>query len=384
MPTSVHVTGNATMSGTITALQVYVDGNKLYQTSSSSVDTYLTLGSGSHYLVLQSWNSSGQYEKSAGVSFNVSSTTGVTVSSPTPGSTVASPVAVSASATMSGTVTTMQVYVDGNKLYQGSGSTVNTSLSNVGAGSHQLVVQSWNSAGQYLKSATITFSVSTSSTITPPPSGSTVYGNIDQTTGWQNCGACAGIGGSGPVVPFSLTQNQASPSMDGNSAMFWLGTGTAYAQALWWKQLGANAGVSHFIYDTYFYYTDANAPQALEFDVNQSVGGYKYIFGTQCAIRGSHTWEVWDNVNVKWSSTGVACPAPPTYQWNHLTWELERVNGQLHFISLTLNGVKSYINRYYAPRASSASELNVAFQMDGNYAAMSYKVWLDKITLTAW
>ncbi len=372
------------MSGTITALQVYVDGNKLYQTSSSSVDTYLTLGSGSHYLVLQSWNSSGQYEKSAGVSFNVSSTTGVTVSSPTPGSTVASPVAVSASATMSGTVTTMQVYVDGNKLYQGSGSTVNTSLSNVGAGSHQLVVQSWNSAGQYLKSATITFSVSTSSTITPPPSGSTVYGNIDQTTGWQNCGACAGIGGSGPVVPFSLTQNQASPSMDGNSAMFWLGTGTAYAQALWWKQLGANAGVSHFIYDTYFYYTDANAPQALEFDVNQSVGGYKYIFGTQCAIRGSHTWEVWDNVNVKWSSTGVACPAPPTYQWNHLTWELERVNGQLHFISLTLNGVKSYINRYYAPRASSASELNVAFQMDGNYAAMSYKVWLDKITLTAW
>jgi hypothetical protein len=49
-----------------------------------------------------------------------------------------------------------------------------------------------------------------------------------------------------------------------------------------------------------------------------------------------------------------------------------------------LNGNKSYINRYYAPRASSASELNVAFQMDGNYAATSYKVWLDKVTLTAW
>ena len=388
VPSSVHVTGNATMSGTIVATQVYVDGIKLYQTSSSSVDTYLTLSSGSHNLVLQSWNSAGQYLKSSGVNFSVSGTsasTGVTVSSPTPGSTVAAPVAVKASATMSGTVTTMQVYVDGNKLYQGSGSTVNTTLSNVGSGTHQLVVQSWNSSGQYLKSAAVSFSVGTSTVSpTPTPSGSTVYSNIDQMTGWQDCGACAGIGGNGPVIPYSITQNQSSPSMDGKSAMFWLGTGTAYSQALWWKQLGANPGVSHFIYDTYFYYTDANAPQALEFDVNQSLNGYKYIFGTQCAIRGSHTWEIWDNVNVKWSSTGVACPAPPTYRWNHLTWELERVNGQLHFISLTLNGVKSYINRYYAPRASSAKELNVAFQIDGNYAATSYKVWLDKVTLTAW
>jgi hypothetical protein len=382
---SVHVKGSATMTATVTTMQVYVDGIKLYQTSGNAVDTYLTLGSGSHYLVIQSWDSAGEYSKSSGITFTVSgstTTSAVNITSPTPGSTVSAPVAVKASSTMSGTVTAMQVYVDGNKLYQGTGSTVNTTLSNVSAGTHQLVVQSWNSAGQYLKSSSVNFSVGSSSTTAPP--ASTTYGNIDQMSGWQNCGACAGIGGNGPVIPFSMTQNQSSPSMDGNSALFWLGTGTAYAQALWWKQLGANAGVSHFIYDSYFYYTDANAPQALEFDLNQSVGGHKYIFGTQCAIRGSHTWEIWDNVNAKWSSTGLACPAPPTYQWNHLTWEFERVNGQLHFVALTLNGNKSYINRYYAPRASSASELNVAFQMDGNYAATSYKVWLDKVTLTAW
>lgn len=348
------------------------------------MDTYVSLASGSHYLVLQSWNSAGQYEKSAGTTFSVTSTSsGVTVSSPTAGSTVSS-VAVKASAVMSGTVTTMQVYIDGNKLYQISGSSVNTTLSNVAAGTHTLVVQSWNNSGQYAKSSPVSFTLSTVTSSPTAPSGSTVYSNIDQMSGWQSCDACAGIGGNGPVVPYSMTQYQSSPSMDGSSTQFWLGTGKAYSQALWWKQLGANAGVSHFIYDSYFYYTDANAPQALEFDMNQSVGGYKYIFGTQCAIRGSHTWEVWDNVNAKWSSTGLACPAPPTYQWNHLTWEFERVNGQLHFIAITLNGVKSYINRYYAPRASSASELNVAFQMDGNYAATSYKVWLDKVTLTAW
>jgi hypothetical protein len=383
-PSSVHITGNTTMGGTITAFQVYVDNTKLYQTVSSSVDTYLTLSSGSHYLVLQSWNSAGQLEKSAGLTFGVSGTsTGVTVTSPTAGSTVSSSVAVKASAVMSGTITTMQVYLDNIKVYQGTGSIVNTTLNNVAAGSHKLVVQSWNSAGQVLKSSAVSFTVATS-TSAPPPSGSTTYSNIDQMSGWSSCDSCAGIGGSGPIVPYSITQYQSSPSMDGSSAMFWLGTGTKYANALWWKQLGANAGVSHFTYDTYFYYTDAGAPQSLEFDLNQSLGGHKYIFGTQCSVRGDHTWDIWDNVNAKWSTTGVACPAPPTYQWNHLVWEFERVNGQLHFISLTLNGNKSYINRYYAPRSSSASELNVAFQMDGNSTATSYKVWLDKITLTAW
>jgi hypothetical protein len=383
---SVHVKGSATMTGTVTVMQIYVDNIKLYQASGSAVDTYLTLATGSHNLVLQSWNSAGQYSKSSGIAFTVSGTSAipaVNVSSPAAGSSVSSPFAVHASSSQSGTIVAMQVYVDGNKLYEGSGTTVNTTIGNVATGSHQLTVQSWNSAGQYLKSSSINFSVASSSTTTPPTS-STVYSNIDQMSGWQNCGACAGIGGNGPVIPFSMTQNQSSPSMDGNSALFWLGTGTAYSQALWWKQLGANASVSHFIYDSYFYYTDANAPQALEFDLNQSLGGYKYIFGTQCAVRGSHTWEIWDNVNIKWSSTGVACAAPPTYQWNHLTWEFERVNGQLHFVALTLNGNKSYINRYFAPRASSASELNVAFQMDGNYAGTSYKVWLDKVTLTAW
>ncbi len=385
---SVHVTGNASMSGTVTTMQVYVDGGLKYQTSGNSVNTYLSLGSGWHYIVLQSWNNYGQYEKSGGFSFNVSGTSssGVTVSAPASGSTVAAPLAVKGSASMSGTVTTMQVYVDGNLLYQGGGNTVNTTLSNVGAGSHNLVIQSWNNYGQYAKSSPVYFSVSGSSGGggTSAPAGSNVYSNIDQMGGWSNCGACAGSGGNGPTIPYSQSQYQSSPSMDGSSSVFWVGGSTPYASALWWKQLGANAGASHFIYDTYFYYTDANAPQALEFDLNQSVGGYKYIFGTQCNSRGTGAWDVWDNINARWVSTGVACPPPPTYKWNHLVWEFERVNGQLHFIAVTLNGQKSYINRYYAPRASGASELNVAFQMDTNYAGTSYKVWLDKLTLTAW
>jgi hypothetical protein len=181
-----------------------------------------------------------------------------------------------------------------------------------------------------------------------------------------------------------MSQNQSSPSIDGRATMFYLGSGKAYSDALWWKQLGPNPAVSHLVYDTYFYYTNAAAPQSLEFDVNQALNGYKYIFGTQCSLRGSHTWDVWDNINKRWRSTGIACSSLPTYKWNHLVWELERVGGKLHFISVTLNGVKHYVNRYYAPRASSTKELNLAFQMDGNYKQTAYKVWLDKTTLKAW
>ncbi len=310
----------------------------------------------------------------------------VTISSPAPGSTDASPVHFVAYGSMSGTITAMQIYDNGSMVYQVSGSSINTYLS-MASGSHNIVIKVWNSAGQNTSAAetiNVSGTTSTSTSSTSTTTSGTTYSNIDQMSGWTSCGTCAGAGGNGSVVPFSMSEYQSSPSMDGASAAFWIGSGTPYSDALWWKQLGANSGASHFTYDLYFYYTSASSPQALEFDVNQSVGGYKYIFGTQCAIRGDGTWDVWDNINARWASTGVACTVPPTYTWNHLTWQLERVNGQLHFISVTLNGVTHYINRYYSPRSSSASELNVAFQMDGNYAGVSYKVWLDKVTLKAW
>jgi hypothetical protein len=282
----------------------------------------------------------------------------------------------------------MQIYDGVTKKYQVSGSKIDTNLS-LASGAHSITIKVWNSAGQssYTKetiNVTGSGGSDTGSSTTSIPSGAKVYSSVDQMSGWSHCSSCAGIGGAGSVVPYSMSQNQSSPSMDGRATMFYLGGGKAYSDALWWKQLGPNPAVSHLVYDTYFYYTNAGAPQSLEFDVNQALNGFKYIFGTQCSIRGSHTWDVWDNVNKRWRSTGIGCSSLPTYKWNHLVWELERTGGKLHFISVTLNGVKHYVNRYYSPRASSTKELNIAFQMDGNYKQTPYKVWLDKTTLKAW
>ena len=310
---------------------------------------------------------------------------GVGVSSPTAGMTAASPVHVVASATMSNPVVAIQVYVDNKLAEQKNAAAFNDDVA-MADGTHVILVQSWDNKGNYAKSGNISIHVSGSNggggDLTPP-SNATHYVNIDQMSGWQNCGACAGPGGNGANVPYSQTQNVSSPSMDGKASQFWIGGKTPFADALWWKELGGNPNASHFIYDLYFYYTNAKAPQALEFDSNQSVGGRRYIFGTECNI-AINQWDVWDTSNANWIHTGIGCSAPPTYNWNHLVWEFERVNGQTHFISVTLNGKTSYVNRYGGSKSSGVSALNVAFQMDETRQATNYSVWLDKVSLTAW
>ncbi len=216
-------------------------------------------------------------------------------------------------------------------------------------------------------------------------SAQTTISNIEQKTGWESCTVCAGAGGAGLPAIFSLQQSISSPSMDGSAMQFFLGGDTPYTQALWWRQLGAQGAAHNLKYDLYFYMTDPNSSQALEFDANQSVGGKKYIFGTECNLKETHTWRVWDTANAKWVSTGVYCPTPVAYKWNHLTWVFQRTSdNKVKFVSVTLNGATTYINRYYYPKSSSVNELNVAFQMDGNKYQTDYNVWLDKVSLIYW
>jgi hypothetical protein len=208
--------------------------------------------------------------------------------------------------------------------------------------------------------------------------------NIDQMTSWQHCTVCAGTGGSGSTAYYSMQQDISSPSMDGKSAKFNLGGTTPYSNALWWRQLGADGTKRHFKYDLYFYLRNPSASQALEFDVNQSTGGKKYIFGTQCSMtRG--TFDIYSAAS-RWIHTSISCTAARTaYKWHHLIWEFERTTGgNVKFVSVTLNGTKHYINKVYAPKSNSTKEINVAFQMDGNKYQTDYSTWLDKIQLTYW
>ncbi len=211
----------------------------------------------------------------------------------------------------------------------------------------------------------------------------TTKSNIEKMSGWQSCSVCAGAGGNGATIPHTMTQGVSSPSMGGKSTHYWVGGTHSFGAALWWKQLGADSSAHNFVYDVYFYLKNPGASQALEFDVNQSVGGKKFIFGTQCNI-AAHTYDVY-SVATHWVHTGIACSTPTAYKWNHLSLQFQRTSGnQVKFVSVAINGATHYINRTYSPKASGVQELNVAFQMDGNRSMTDYDTWLENVSLKYW
>lgn len=300
-------------------------------------------------------------------------TAGISVSSPANNASVATPVRVVASAASTNPITTMRIYVDHVSVYVVKANHIDT-LVPVSVGNHLVVVQAWDSAGTVSKTG-----VNINAT-----ANKKVYANIDEMSGWNHCDVCAGRNGQGPTSTYWQAQFQTTPSLDGASSEFFLGGSTPYSNALWWKQLGANDNVRFFVYELDFYFTDGLAPQALEFDLNQSLNGKRYIFGTECDFKGAKMWRVWD-YNLHWVSTGIPCTAVTPKVWHHLAWEFERTTtGKTHFIAVTVDGVRKAVDFYGTPKPASASELNVAFQMDGNSSMTDYHVWVDKVKLTAW
>lgn len=215
-----------------------------------------------------------------------------------------------------------------------------------------------------------------------PSSAQTVKGQIQRMSGWENCVACAGANAAGPGASIYST-TAGSPTMSGISRVFSIASGSPYADALWWKQLGAANGATNLKYDVYFYLTAPQNAQALEFDSNQANGSRRWIFGTECNIAAGR-WDVWGNANGNWISTGIPCSMPSAYKWHHLTWEFKRNGSYVTYIALTYDGVKHYVNRNYTSKASSVNELNVAVQLDMKSTHAAYKEWVDNVKLTYW
>lgn len=370
----VHFVASASSTLPVTAMRIYVDNVSVYANSSNALDVLVPLANGTHLVVIQAWDSSGAVFKA---SQNLTVAGGLSVSSPLNSSSVSSPVRVVASASAALPITQMAIYLDNNNVFMTPASSLDTPVT-AAAGPHSLVVQAWDSAGTVYKQA---LAITVDSSL---PANVVTKTAIQAMAGWENCTVCAGPGGTGPVAGFSLVQNQAAPALTGKSAQFNIWGTTPYADALWWKQLGGVNSVTNFKYDVDFYLTAPQLAQALEFDVNQSNGTTKFIFGTQCNIRGDGKWDIWDTQNSIWRATAVPCPVPAAGVWHHLTWEFQRNATQTIFIAVTLDGQKSFVNQTYNAKPMNATEINVAFQLDGDFAQHPYSAWLDNVTLSYW
>ena len=311
----------------------------------------------------------------------------VSVSSPANGATVASPVSFVAAAnstTCSKGVASVGIYVNNHLQYVVNGPNLSTSLP-LGAGVYNTTVEEWDRCG--------------GATFTPlsiKVAGTTLY-NLQASGEWKGWGELAPAyeicSSCSPQVTWSMNQT-------GASTKFVIGGAVPYSDVLWSNPVigqGSSQGLpdnnhtlvpalKNFVYDAYFFSGTLPASQVLEFDISQYFSGKSFIWGNQCRIAGGHQWDIWDNVNNKWVPSGIPCN-PVNNAWNHVTIQVQRTSdNHLLYGSITLNGVTSWINRYYAPSGAPSGwhGITLNFQMDGNYKQTPYTVYLDKLHFTYW
>src|ERR1700722_1325117 len=323
----------------------------------------------------------------------------LTVSNPTASSSVTSPINVVASATPNNPIFFMRVYVDGVSVYYTASSSVNTQIF-AAPGQHTVEVMAEDSSG-YISATPISVTVTAQS--------QTTISGIQNMTGWQSCSAdfpansqragqlCAA--GNKNVPSSTMTEGQSTPSMDGKSAQFSMSApgGTpnptyGYSNELYFNPIAGGTNVSTFTYDLYFWIDNPEAPQALEFDLNQAYDDtglgnpQRWTWGSECNFKGETPgrWDIWDDAIGKWEPTNVPCNPFPANTWNHLTWNFHRSGSQVVYDTLTVNGQVYQVNTTYDNHPGwDLEEIDTAFQMDLDSNADPYNVWLDQVSLTA-
>jgi phospholipase C len=173
----VMVDAGSTDSKTVSYMQIYLDGTKVYQVSGGSLHTSLTIAAGTHRLTVQAKDSAGQIFKSTvNITVGTGGGTGpcalnstdpsVTICTPNDGTTVTSPVHVVAGTTDSSQVTAMKIYLDGTAVYSTVANQLDTNVA-MANGGHRVAVQAWDKAGRVFKSV-VNITVGTPP---PPPDG---------------------------------------------------------------------------------------------------------------------------------------------------------------------------------------------------------------------
>jgi hypothetical protein len=199
-------------------------------------------------------------------------------------------------------------------------------------------------------------------------------------------------------VNWSRTPGLSSPALSGSSTSHHIGGTRPFSDILWNNHLIGSFSsqglpdynhtlvphLHNFVYDVYFFAKNLPYSQALEFDINQFTGGKSFIWGHECRVAGGHMWDIYDNVNKKWVSTGVACN-PINNAWNHLVIQVQRTTGgQLLYKSITLNGKTATLNITKTPTNTNWHAVTINYQQDGNRTQQGYSIWLDRLNFSYW
>ena len=169
------------------------------------------------------------------------------------------------------------------------------------------------------------------------------------------------------------------------STQFSIGPGTPWAHALWWRRLGTNAAISHFVLTLDQYMENPTVSFGIEYEANQIIDGLWYDFAAECSF-GYGIWQVWDPAGQHWVPTSVPCTRPAPNTTVQVRLEFQRVNGQAVFVSIGTNGNVVPVNIALNPEsiAGANGDFGVHIQLNTNANPDPYSVWVHNMALNYW
>lgn len=211
----------------------------------------------------------------------------------------------------------------------------------------------------------------------------TTVDHLEDKSGWHSCSTCTKS--TGTATSYFMSQLLASPSQEGSSTKFHLGTTQSLSDVLWFKRITDSSSATHFAYTVHYYYKHPSVPTGMEFSASQHVGYKWYRWDWQCSYYYG-VWRIWDNAHSTWVNLSVPCRRPAAYSWTAVKFEGHRYNGKVYFDALTINGTKHYVNRSVYPKSLSykGSWVDIHFQLNGDKAATDFDVWGDRFSLNYW
>ena len=283
--------------------------------------------------------------------------------------------------------------VDDNSSFH-AGSTpydIDATDATIGVGTHIVHFKSWTVSGEcpQVDTAFTVGAAAPTVVASPFPATATSSGNLEGSAKWEwnHDPGTPGSSRGSSLYP------QTNPSLDGTARQYYF-TYANHGGEIYHLQFGSDANATHFVYDTFVYFTDTTQLGNVEMDMNQVMSdGRTVIFGTQCAS-GSGTWEYTkvSGSQTHWYPSNIPCkPSDWTANaWHHVQIASHRDDaGDVTYDWVIVDGVKSTFQGATGPSALSLGwpfgDLLLNFQLDGkNGSTGAVTAYTDKLTIYRW
>ena len=215
------------------------------------------------------------------------------------------------------------------------------------------------------------------------PNTATTLAGFEQQSDWIQAGNTGDTGGGSakPNGTFrmkpSTVEIPATAAVPAAPAMFSAEGKYPYNNGYWYRVIpGAWNAMTYFCYQVQFMLptaADLQACQAVEFELQQNVGGHIYNMAWQADIKGCGAWRTFDYNTSQWIQTSI--PASLTAgEWMAVeAVYLRGADCTLTHVSLSVDGVVHPVNIRKAGTPKVESDyVHCAFQLDSGSTPVPY------------